>query len=300
MYPLHHLASAFISPAVHGFANVCDNRLSKEFPTNVTLLAAVSVALQCLLLLPLLLFFPLDFHFSAAIWAQIVAITLLDFFYLYPYYWSLKHTDTSVVAALFSLGKITVPVLAWFFLNETLAPSQYLGFFLIIGSGLMLTFHWGRMHLNAAAMLMLGVSLMLAVCGLLEKNTLNTGVDWFSLLVITMWLKLALGVGLMSLRAAENIATLRHLRLKTGKWMLAEALLSTTGNAGGMLALSLLPITVTRGISSSQPLFIATYAALFGKKWPGLFQENESGLPAWRKMLAFALIIVGTVLSLRP
>ena len=52
-------------------------------------------------------------------------VSLIDTFYQIPYYYAVKHVDTSIMAALFSIGKIIVPILAYFVVGEHLTSSQY-------------------------------------------------------------------------------------------------------------------------------------------------------------------------------
>ena len=62
---------------------------------------------------------------SWALLLLILLVSLIDTFYQIPYYYAVKHVDTSIMAALFSIGKIIVPILAYFVVGEHLTYSQY-------------------------------------------------------------------------------------------------------------------------------------------------------------------------------
>lgn len=65
---------------------------------------------------------------SAEVLPYAVAVSFISVFYLFPYYAALRETDTSVVAALFSLERVFVPLWAYLIVGEVVKPSQYVGF----------------------------------------------------------------------------------------------------------------------------------------------------------------------------
>ena len=76
-----------------------------------------------------------------------------------------------------------------------------------------------------------------------------------------------------------------------------EALLSMFGNAGDILALSLLPVSVVKAISSMQPLFVTLYAKIFHRFAPHYFKENDMNLSPILKITGLLLTILGTLLT---
>jgi drug/metabolite transporter (DMT)-like permease len=105
-------------------------------------------------------------------------IAIIEIGYLFPYYWSLREIDTSVVASLFSLGKVFIPLFAFFVLSERLALIQYFGFFLIIGSSAALSFDRTKLKLNRSFFFMAIVSLVLMGEAILYKYSFAAGATW--------------------------------------------------------------------------------------------------------------------------
>lgn len=98
------------------------------------------------------------------------AVGFLDIVYLYPYYTAMKVIDTSIVAALFSLGQITIPVMTYLWLDERLSLTQYIGFAIIIMSSIALSIKGTKIpKLNRAFYYMVGASLLRAFYVVLEN-----------------------------------------------------------------------------------------------------------------------------------
>lgn len=295
--PFSHLASALISPALHAWANTIDNLFSERYQNQVTFLIAISKLFQLLLILPLYIWLQPSLSVPGPLVWLLVAGAVIDFVYVYPYFWALAHTDTSVVAALFSIGKIILPVLTWLLLGEQLNPLQYAGFFLIILAGLMLTFDWRKFHLNRAALYMLLSSLLLSIGAIMEKYVLMQGVAWESVTMLTMLIECGIGMALLLARPRLSWMLWRVASARTKGLFAGEAMLSMIGNAGSVFAMSLLPLSILKAISSTQHLFIALYARLFHRALPGYFKESSTHLSPALKIAGLLLTVLGTALA---
>src|SRR5262249_28511974 len=102
----------------------------------------------------------------------------INVFYQFPYYWSLQTSDTSVVSSLFSLGQLFTPLLAFVALKEKLSLGQYVGFFLIVLSSMLLTFDFRRFRFQRTFFYMLSVSLLLIIQAILFKRLYAGGMSW--------------------------------------------------------------------------------------------------------------------------
>lgn len=71
------------------------------------------ISLMNAVFLPLVMIWGMPTLPPAKVFACYVVLAAIDVIYLYPYYLSMKVIDTSIVAALFSLGKITIPVMTF-------------------------------------------------------------------------------------------------------------------------------------------------------------------------------------------
>src|SRR3990167_4030040 len=268
------ILAAFASPILHGASNTIDSYLYNGIFHRLTPLIFFSTALN-LLFLPLVFIFGWPAFVSANIAIILFGIALIEVLYQYPYFWSLRRTDTSVVAALFSLGKVSVPLFAFFIVGERLAPLQYVGFFV------------------------LSASLLLSLESVLYKYVFEQGVSWSSAMVWTMALEFFIaGVMVLTPKNLAEIVALRPKIKQVGLPLTIMQFLSWSGSAGSAYALSLIPVSVVKGIGSTQALFVLVYALFFAKRYPHLFREYIGHDGVRKKIFLFACIIVGVVLTI--
>lgn len=164
------ILSAFSEPILHAWSNILDNYFAnKIFRRLAPLIFLSSMVGVCML--PLVWFLDAPSLVSFKLGSILFVISVIEVLYLYPYYWSLRHADTSIVASLFSLGKIFVPVLAFFLVDERLTALQYSGFFILVIANILITFDFQKMRLNKAFALMFMVSFILSLQAVLLKYT---------------------------------------------------------------------------------------------------------------------------------
>lgn len=286
----------FVEPVLHGWANILDNYFSNTVFPKLSVLLFFGTVLN-VVFLPIILFFNPPHLLSYPLLAVVAVIAVIDIAYLFPYYWALRHTDTSIVAALFSLGKIFVPVLAYFVLGETLAPVQYLGFALIVCSAIFLTLDMKKFTLNKAVFLMTGVSLALSVQAILYKYVFDAGVSWGSVVTALTLMEVVIAAIVMfsANKLADIIEDFKTIRANM-KIFVAQQVLEWGGNVSSSYAVSVLPVTIAQGIASTQPLFVLVYAAIFGRNFATFFKEATHRKEMARKSFFFALTIAGTIL----
>src|SRR5882724_12065809 len=149
------ITSAFLAPIQDSWAVILDsyfsNRIFKRITTLILLSSTVNVVI-----LPFVWLGGHPHLIPVKLVEIVVAISLIEVLYQYPYYWSFRKADTSVVTSLFSFGKIIVPVLAYFMVKERLSVIQYVGYFGITIGATLLAFDWRKFRFNQAAFLMLG------------------------------------------------------------------------------------------------------------------------------------------------
>lgn len=290
------ILTGFGNPVLHGWSNILDNYLSNSIFKRVTTLIFFSQFTN-LLFLPIIFLLSPSLSFSIRLLPVLLLIALIEIAYQYPYYWSLRRADTSVVNALFSLGKISVPVFAFFLAHERISSIQYLGFFMIILSSVALTLDIKKLRLNTAFFLMLFVSVILSLQSVLFKYLYLQGVNWGSSIVFTGVAEFALIATLFVFpknRQALKVSTKKIAEI--GPLFILAQFLTWSGEASGFFAVSVIPVSIVSGITSTQPVFIFLYALLFGKKVPLIFKEKINARAIVKKSLCFLLIILGTML----
>jgi uncharacterized membrane protein len=122
------IISAFLAPIQDAWANILDSYLSNKLFERITTLVLFSSAFN-VVVLPLVWLFARPHFLSARLLMIVSGISLIEVIYQFPYYWSFRKTDTSIVTSLFSFGKIFVPFLAFFAVKERLSIPQYIAYF---------------------------------------------------------------------------------------------------------------------------------------------------------------------------
>ena len=290
------VAAAFLEPILHGWENILDNYFSNTVFPNLSVLLFFGTILN-LLFLPIVLFLDPPHLLSLPTLGIVFIISLIDIVYLFPYYWSLRHTDTSIVVALASLGKISVPIFAFFVLGEQLTVWQYVGFVLIVLSASLLSFDARRFKLNGAFFLMLGVSVILSIQAVLYKSVFESGTNWGSVIAILTFFEIGISgvIMLAANRLSEIAEDFRKIR-ENLKIFVLQQILSWGGNMGNSYGVSVLPVTVAQAVAGTQPLFVLGYALLFGKRFGKFFKELTGRRELTQKVLLFIAMIIGTVL----
>jgi drug/metabolite transporter (DMT)-like permease len=290
------ILSAFAEPIIHAWANILDNYFSNSLFERLTPLIFFC-QLTNLFFLPVIFFFDPPKMLPEQFFVIFAIIALIEILYQYPYFWSLRRADTSVVNALFSLGKISVPIFAFFLVHEHIATLQYLGFFLIVLSTIALTLEPKKLRLNSAFFLMLFVSVILCLQSVLFKYLYDQGVSWGSSIVWAGIFEFALAFLLVLLPM-----NFKHLKESTkrvskiGPLFLLAQFLTWSGEAAGTFAVSLIPVSIAKGIGSTQPIFVLLYAALFRKKSSVMFKEELRSGDILKKVICFGCIVAGTIL----
>jgi len=287
---------AFLVPLIHGWATIIDSRFAhgtfKRLSSPIFVLQLIST-----LALPVILFLDPPFLLSWRLLGIAFLIALIEIFYQFPYYSALKKADTSIATSLFSLGKIFVPILAFVVVREQLAPIQYIGFLLIIVSGVCLASDFKHHRLNRAFGLMLIVSLMLALQSVLFKYLFEQGASWGTATAWTLILEILVASSLMLIPAnRRDLIASRKTITASGGLFFAGAFLTWFGEMVGSYALFLIPVSIVKGIASTQPLFVLVYALIFAKKFPAMFREKAGSRSLTKKVAFFLLTIVGTLL----
>ena len=230
-----------------------------------------------------------------------MGLAAINVLYMYPYYKALEQGDTSNVVALFSLSQLFVPILAFIFVGEVLAPMQYLGVLLIMVGGIALSLQKGkRIPLNAAFWWMLLCAFILSFEYILYKiafASVNwvTGFTWPVLLTFAFSMLL-----LIPPRARKNIVGNWPIFTKRIGLFGVEEATTFLGIAASTYALTLAPVTLVKAIISTEPAFVLLLALLFSRRFPDFFRERIDYRSVRNKLLLFVVIGAGLLLALDP
>lgn len=290
------ILAAFTTPILHAWANIIDNHLANKLFQKIEPLIFFSAIIE-LCILPIIIFIDPPHLISLKFAAIIFVISFIEVVYLFPYYYALRHADTSIVASLFSLGKLFVPIFAFLLINEKLSLLQYAGFLILTLSGVILSIDFKKMTLSKALVLMFIVSALLAAQAVLLKYAYEAGMGWgTSIFWITMFQFIISACLFIKPDNLKNL-TLSIPKIKAaGKLLLLMEVFTYIGTLGGSYALYLIPVSVAKGISSTQPVFVLIYAFIFSKFYPNFFKEYLGKDGVVKKVILFVLTIVGVLL----
>ncbi len=175
------LLIAFIAPMLHAASNILDARVSNFlFKSNSATIFYLGIT--NLFVLPFLVLLGGIEILTISVQGLpiLFVVALFEILYQIPYFKSLKRIDTSVVGAMFSLGKILLPIFAYIIVGEQLFFWQYVGFFIIIATTLFLNLKKGvSIQINFAFYLMLIASLMVTLNTIFSKKALLE-MNWLS------------------------------------------------------------------------------------------------------------------------
>jgi len=115
--------SALVPPFFDSMGNIVDSKITQSLKLHSFIFYSTIFGIP---------FIPLVFFFGTPVlpplqWLPVYFLLgALEALYIYPYALSLKQADASVVSALFSLGRISTPILAFFLIGERLPPIAYM------------------------------------------------------------------------------------------------------------------------------------------------------------------------------
>ena len=293
------LLIAFVAPMLHAVSNILDARVSNFlFRSNVSTI--FYLGLTNLFVLPFLVLFGgvEILKISTDALPILLIVALFEILYQIPYFKALKKIDTSIVGAMFSLGKILLPVLAYIIVGEQLYFWQYVGFFIIIAATLFLNLKKGvSIQLNFAFYLMLVASLMITLNTIFSKKALME-MNWLSFSFYYVVLSdVFLMLALLCPKFFKNIKRDFKVFKKNFSLLILMEIVDRFAVLTGIYALSLLPVMVRAGIGSTTPIFVLLYSLVLYKFFGGQFKEDLNRTGMIKKLVCFLFIIIGVVLT---
>ena len=285
---------AFLAPFLYALTILIESRLSLDiFKKPATMCFFVSLTNALFIPLVFLLGMPTIPPIQHA-WLYFV-LAVIDIAYLYPYYQSLKRTDTSIVSALFTLGKIFVPILSYIFLKDILSDVQYFGFVVILLASAVLSLkHPLHFRLNNAFYFMLLSSLLLSFRTISAKFLLQTDTNWINLLIYPNLISgMLIFCGLFFKKLRQDVKKHQSAYFCRFKLFALNEFINFLALIVSTYALSKLSPTICAAIEATTPFFILMIAAILTLFCRAKFKEQS--VPLTWKICCFILIIIGVL-----
>lgn len=288
---------AFGAPFLYAIDCIIESFLSnRSFKHQTTMIFYIS--LMNAVFLPLILFLGMPDFPGWTIFSLYVLLALIDVVYLYPYYTAMKVIDTSIVAALFSLGEIIIPFLSYFFLNERLVFTQYIGFVIVIMASLALSVKGNKIpKLNRAFYYMFFAALLWAGRVVLGKYVLNNDDNWVNMVVYPNLISGILPFGLLLVRKYRcDIVRNFPPYLSKFKIFVFNEFVCFFALVCSVYGLSGLSPVVSVSIGASQPIFMLLISFCMLRFLGIKLREKITPKILLKKIFCFILIILGVIL----
>lgn len=288
---------ALLAPFIYAIVTLIDDNLLRFIYKGPYLASAASGIFGALPLISLLFLdaSPIPFSLSGL---MILAGFLTTLYYFF-YFRSLELESPSIVIAIMSLVPATLPILAYFFLDERLTQIQLFGFSLVFiaSFGLAITevkkFKFSKALLPA-----------LVVVGLLDVIALLTKYVYDRTEFYPSFMYFSLGVGLGGLyfplimffsRTKHDLSLLKKKIVKVIPLLILVELLGVLAEFITNLAISRGPVSLVSAVDGIQPLYILVIALLLYPLVPKHFREATEGKLV-KKFSLMTVIVIGLYL----
>jgi uncharacterized membrane protein len=253
---------AFLEPVFHAWCNVIDSYFSNKVFNKLSIFIFIGTVFN-LIFVPIIII--VTHPIMPPLWAIgiLMGISLVGVFYVFSYYWSMRSADASVVASLFSVGKIFLPIMAYFIVGERLTSIQYFGFSVIVISVTVLNFDIKKFRVNKALLFMVGVSLITSLEAVMYKYVFDHGISWGTVTVTEMIMQTVIA-GIFAVSCNSFVDWYNTIKLIIKNWRVAtiQQVFEWVGNKSETLALSLIPVSVGNGILATTTYFCASVRSL--------------------------------------
>lgn len=250
----------FFSVFFYSISNIVDSYQSNHLFSQTSILVFVSKAFG-ILFLPIFIFFPPTIPPSNLL-LLIFATSLLEVVYQIPYFLALRNIDTTAVAALFSIKRAIIPILAFCFLGEVLTMQQYIGLTFIVFASFVISFNPKEFRLNKGFYWMVLVSLLLALQRLLYKFNFEQGLSVMNLFFWSISIELFLATSLLIITGGQRELLKKfHILKKEKSIFILNEILNQAGSITALFALKILPVSIVEAMYSLTSVFV-----ILGKK----------------------------------
>ncbi len=294
---MNYLFYALIAYAFWAISIIFDKILrSKQIKDSTTLVIIFGFAN----LLPFIFLLPfINIQFPSL---QILLISLFTGFLMIiaviPYLNSLSMEEASRVAPLWHFSPMFVLILAFFFLNEKLTTNSYIGFFLLLFGGLLISTRKIKsiFKINNVFWLMLISSLMFAVSEIFTKFIYKTQDYWNGIFWIILGFPLGSLVLLLIKKHRVNFKnTISNLKKKSILFLLGSSLTGFFGRVFYFIAIMLGSVSLAAVTGGFEGFFVLIYAIILSHHLPKLFKEEVDKKIILHKIIAISLMFIGLI-----
>jgi len=296
---------ALIAPALWSATNHIDKfLLGKYFQQGGEGALLIFSCAIALLTAPLVGFFaPHVFSVSSFYAAIMIADGMLYIIALIPYMYAMQRDEASVVVPLFQLVAVFGYFFGLFFLHEQLAVHHVFAVCLVVLGAMFLSIDLGgrpKLKGKIFGLMCLSSVLMAANTGIFKLVAVQS--DFWTTLFWNYVGFIVMGVllfgGIASYRK-QFILVIRQNSAKALGWNGVNEVLNIVAEMAMKFATLLAPLALVLVVNGLQPVFVLLYGVFLTLFFPHLSRENMSKGHLAQKIIAIAVIGLGTYLIQR-
>lgn len=290
---------SFLAPLFRAISNIIDSYLINNIFKNKFSLILISSTTN-LIFLPIILFFQFPEKIDLNLIPFFIVIGILDYWYLIPYYKALQLNESSKVISFYSLWLLFTPILAYFAVDEKLSFYQYIWYFIIIISSIVLSLDlkWKKIIFNKSIIYMVIAWIMLSISNVIWKYIFNnvdffTWYFWWSIISFLIFLNVFFIKEVRS-EIKKNIFSIN----KNFKLLIFNEFLTFVGIILCYYAISISDVSIVKWIVWIQPIYVLTFTIILSKYFPNIFKENLWKIDIIKKLISYIFIFLWVFLLL--
>lgn len=290
-YTLYALLAFFI----WSLAIIIDKILRAKYLKDSVYIASIFGIFNFILFLFIVPFIKITFpgmlYFSLAFFAGV--LTLAGFI---PYYKALSFADASRVTPLWQICPLFTLFLAFLFLSERLTLNDYIGFFLVLAGGILISIVKieGGFRISKAFWLMIFSCVLFAVWDVILKFVYSNADYWSSTFYVFLGFFIS---SLLVILVKKHKVKFREMNSKIKKIVLTFIIIgSLAGLVGKILyfiAVTMGPISIVSVLEGFEALFVLIFALILSIWFPKLLKEKIDRNILIIKIIAIFLMFVG-------
>ena len=213
------------------------------------------------------------------------------------YYFLLFRGDTSDVIFLFSLNPVFVLAMSYLILGQRIAPSQYLGFFLVLLAVILIS--WGGVPRRLFSAAILGPAIIMDLLMAGSITCINLAINkatFFEVITCQGWgmglggLVLLLFIPQVRRAVSENMETVRLCVFST---VVLNESLTVFAEWIIFFAYSIGPAALISVVGGTQAFYAIILGVVLTLAFPAVFGEDTSKGSLVRRLLAAVILIAG-------
>ncbi len=288
---------AILSGAIFGVTNYIDKFLLEKHnisPTVITIYGGGFAFVAGILVFLITGFYPIDLK------TLLILLTsgFLTAIYLLPYYKALTFDETSLVIPLLQTYPVFVLILGFMLLGETFSNRQYLGSFLMILAGILLSVKTTKGNIfklrKSFFYIMLSASLF-AVAQILYKFGVSEVPFWNTL----PYEGFGIAIGSLAVFLFKNNKEVfnketKKLKRQVFLFIGINEFFYILARYTGYFAISLISVGLVSVLAGFQPLFTLIYGIILSLWFPYIVKEVITKKTLGLKLASILMIIVGS------